>query len=90
MSKKNRRQPIKNIPVFTTGQMIAATIVATTLFFFSIALYTAPAKRPASAPFRRTVTTVPPGLTAKKAAALPEIQTVIPNARPSHAPDNTP
>ena len=70
--------------------MIAATIVAITLFFFSIALYTAPAKRPASAPFRRTVTTVPPGLTAKKAAALPEIKTVIPNARPSHAPDNTP
>ena len=72
--------------MFVNGQIIAATITARYLFTFSSALYASPAKSPAKSPLRRTVTIVPATFIPRNAAASPEISTVTPNTRPSHAP----
>ena len=72
--------------MFTTGQTMAAKMIAAHRLFLLRAVYTSPAIRPHSVPFTRTVTMVPRGLTARKAAACPAMRITAPDMRPSHAP----
>ena len=77
---------MRNMPVFTRGQAMPAKMTAKRVLTFFNALNTAAAAKPAKVPFSNTVMTVPAGLMVRNAAASPEIKTVTPKAKPSHAP----